>query len=138
LFPRIEAGGGVVAQQGGAGTARERVRQLAESVVAEPARTWDFRREAQRCGTFYHHLRRLFRMETGCGPTDYLLDCRLREAAARLRGGNYSVKEAAYASGFPDAHSLARMMRRRMSITPSELRSVSSQDGRAAAFRRKH
>lgn len=116
-------------RHGGAGTARERVRQLAGRVVAEPVKAWDFRREAKKCGMSYHHLRRLFRMETGSGPADYLLDCRLREAAARLRGGISSVKEAAYAAGFPDAHSLARMMRRRMGITPSGLRSTPCPNG---------
>ena len=116
-------------RQGGAGTACERIRQLAERVAGAPVKAWDFRREAKKCSISYHHLRRLFRSEIGCGPTDYLLDCRLREAAARLRGGCSSVKEAAYAAGFPDAHSLARMMRRRMGISPSGLRSASSPSG---------
>jgi len=112
-------------RQVGTDTARERVRQMAGRIVDAPAEDWDFRHEAKKCGISYHHLRRLFRMETGCGPTDYLLDCRLREAAARLRGGNSSVKAVAYASGFPDGHSMARMMRRRMGLTPSSLRSAS-------------
>ena len=118
-------------RHGDIGTARERVRQLAGRVAAAPAKAWDFHREAKKCGMSYHHLRRLFRMETGSGPADYLLDCRLREAAARLRRGISSVKEAAYVSGFPDAHSLARMMRRRMGITPSELRFALARPGRA-------
>ncbi len=104
------------------GTARERVRRLAEHVAGEPAKPWDFAREAKQSGMSYPHFRRLFCAETGHGPTDYLLDCRLRDAAARLRGGAPSVKAAAYAAGFRDAHSLARLMRQRLGVMPSELR----------------
>lgn len=114
---------------GDAGTDRAKgaaggVRTLAEALSRAPERAWDFRVEAARLGVSFAHFRRLFREDTGRGPVDYLIDCRLRAATAWLRNGAGSVKEAAYAAGFRDAHDLARLMRRRLGFAPSSLLTI--------------
>lgn len=113
---------GAAQAQGAAGG----VRMLAEALSRAPERAWDFRVEAARLGVSFAHFRRLFREDTGRGPVDYLIDCRLRAATAWLRKGAGSVKEAAYAAGFRDAHDLARLMRRRLGFAPSSLRTSAS------------
>lgn len=94
---------------------------LAERIATAPTDRYDFEREAKRIGLSYHHLRRLFVAHVGRAPQAYLLDCRMRWAAARLTTGAESVKSVAYAAGFTDPRAFARQFRRRTGVAPSTL-----------------
>jgi len=73
-------------------------------------------------GMSISHFRRSFRFVTGSSPIDFLLDLRLRKAAALLERSGRTVGEIAAATGFNDANYFSRLFTRRMGMTPREWR----------------
>lgn len=67
------------------------------------------------------HLLRLFREAQGVPPHAYLRQIRVRQAKARLLGGD-SIADAARACGFTDQSHLTRWMKRLWGITPGQYR----------------
>ena len=77
---------------------------------------------AAELGVHRSTLARLVRRQTGISPEDYLISRRVQEAAKLLAGTRLSVKEIAAQCGFPDPNYLAKVMRKRLGHSPSELR----------------
>ena len=73
-------------------------------------------------GMSVSHFRRSFRRVTGSSPIDFLLDLRLRKAAALLERPGQTVAAAAAATGFNDANYFSRIFTRRRGLTPREWR----------------
>jgi len=82
---------------------RHDVEELGERIATAPLDGYDFVTEARQMGVSYPHFRRRFTEQIGRAPQAYLLDCRMRWAAANLASEAASVKAAAYATGAPDA-----------------------------------
>jgi AraC family transcriptional regulator len=85
---------------------------------AEPLTVEDLARCA---GMSRFHFSRLFRDQVGDAPYRYLLRVRVGRAAELLRRGRHDVTEAALAVGFHDLGRFARMFRREIGCSPSEL-----------------
>ena len=77
---------------------------------------------ASELGVHRSTLARLVRRQTGIPPGDYLISRRVQEAAKLLAGTRMSVKEIAVQCGFPDPNYLAKVLRKRLGHSPSELR----------------
>ncbi len=67
-------------------------------------------------------LFRQFKEAFGVSPKNYLDDQRLRSALALLRHTDSSIKETAYACGWPSARDFCRAFRLRFQQTPSQWR----------------
>ena len=67
-------------------------------------------------------LFRQFKEAFGVSPKSYLDDQRLRSALALLRHTDSSIKETAYACGWPSARDFCRAFRLRFQQTPSQWR----------------
>ena len=68
------------------------------------------------------HLTRTFRKFFGCTPGDYLRQCRIDQAVRLLRLGDKPIAEIALECGFGDQSQLTKAFRRRLGITPAQLR----------------
>ncbi len=68
------------------------------------------------------YFTRAFRAATGQTPHAYVLELRLDAACSRLRRTPATVEEIARATGFADRGHLARRLRGRFGLSPSELR----------------
>ena len=86
---------------------------------------------ARELGVHRSTLARLVRRQTGISPGDYLISRRVQEAAQLLAGTRMSVKEIAMQCGFPDPNYLAKVLRKRLGHSPSELRLAGRRAGDA-------
>jgi AraC family transcriptional regulator len=77
---------------------------------------------AEIAGVHPIHLTRTFRKFFGCTPGEYLRECRVEQAARLLRLGHKPIAEIAFECGFSDQSQLTKAFRRRLGITPAELR----------------
>lgn len=95
--------------------AREHLREHA----AEPIRLGDL---ASELGVGLRSLQMAFRKDVGCSPRDYLMQCRLDLARARLQTGTEGIKisDVAFESGFTDLGLFARKYRHSFGELPSE------------------
>jgi AraC-like DNA-binding protein len=71
-------------------------------------------------------INRRFRQQFGLPPYEYLLQCRLRLAAQRLRETAQSLADIAYEAGFADQSHLQRLFRRAYGTTPQAYRQASA------------
>jgi len=63
---------------------------------------------------------RLFKAQTGLSPKEYLVSCRLEQAAILLTEHGLSQKEAAQQVGYNDVVTFSRMFRQKYGIPPGE------------------
>jgi AraC-like DNA-binding protein len=124
----VEALRAGLAHQNAAGASTDRriaaaVQQI-EACFAEPLSVDDLARTA---AMSRFHFSRRFREVTGQSPYRYLIETRLRHAAALLRRGHHSVTEAALSAGFTDLGRFSRMFRQWSGTAPHRY-------GRAARF----
>ena len=66
------------------------------------------------------HLYRVFSAELGIAPAQFLIRCRINEAAAMLRSTAMSVGEVAASCGFRDPLYFSRVFRRIQGVPPRE------------------
>ena len=64
----------------------------------------------------------LFKREVGCSPQQYLIRCRLENAASLLADQKLRPGEVAMAVGYPDEFSFSRAFRKAYGVSPSEYR----------------
>lgn len=78
---------------------------------------------AQAFGVSSRHVHRVF-AELETTPSNYILECRLNLAAARLRDDrtDSNITQVAFDSGFGDCTSFSRAFRKRYGTTPREFR----------------
>ena len=72
---------------------------------------------------------RHFKTQTGLTPSEYLLRTRLDASCTLLAQTNLPIDEIAQRCGVPRGDRLARIFRRRLSISPSDYRAVNQRDG---------
>jgi AraC-like DNA-binding protein len=99
-----------------------KIRLLAENVSSAPLQDWNFQREAAGLGLSYSSLRGLFKAETGVPPHQYVIKCRLRDAAALLRDKSLTVQEAAARAGFDNVFYFMRLFKKHYSAPPAKYR----------------
>jgi two-component system response regulator YesN len=68
------------------------------------------------------YISRLFRKETGVSLSDFILQERMKKAAALLTGTDEAVSQIAVNLGFGNFSYFARMFKRVYGVTPHEFR----------------
>ena len=71
--------------------------------------------------SFYNQLKAL----TGQSPKEFVSDFRMKKAKMYLKGGNMTIAEIAYKTGFNDPVYFARLFKQRTGTTPKEYRQKS-------------
>lgn len=97
------------------------LRELMESVQADPAAQHTVSGMAARAGVSVRHLNRLFRAETGTTPSQWLERVRLDAARALILEG-HTVTRVAQRSGFGSDETLRRAFARQLGTTPTAFR----------------
>ena len=69
-----------------------------------------------------YHFLRIFRVVTGMTPYQFLLNCRMRQAATRLGTSLDPIAHIAYASGFGDLSTFNRRFRETFGLSPKAFR----------------
>ena len=77
---------------------------------------------AERLNCNADYLGRVFHCQFNCTVTEYLNHVRLQNAASLLSSGYFSIKEAAYNSGFSDLSYFRKRFLQEFSMRPSEYR----------------
>jgi len=84
------------------------------------------------------YLRRLFKLETGKSPHEYLLDIRIDRACELLiTEGDSSIKEIAGDCGFVDPLHFSRTFKRKTGTPPSEWKLTLASNGDCIKFKEK-
>lgn len=83
--------------------------------LAEPMNVEELSRMA---GYNQQYFIRLFKRATGVSPYQYIIHCRMKEAA-RLLQQDFSVSQAAELVGYPDVKSFARAFKAQFSTSPT-------------------
>lgn len=82
---------------------------------------------ARKHGLSQKSLERLFLRSVQTTPVSYLRDLRLRTAAERIRSGQSSITDIAFACGFSDSNHFAKLFRRKYGISPRSFRRKSAE-----------
>lgn len=96
----------------------QQIRRAIEKMTANPAEACSLSSLARETGMSAFHFARIFSALVGLPPHQYLLQLRIRRAAAMLREGA-SVMQAAVGSGFENVAHFSRTFQRRMGMSPS-------------------
>jgi AraC family transcriptional regulator len=104
------------------GLPEKRLRQILDHIAAHLDDELTLSGLAAIAGLSMYHFAKAFRVSTGLPPYRYVLEARIRRAAALLRDTEESISQIALATGFSDQSQLARQFRRRVGTTPSEFR----------------
>ena len=75
---------------------------------------------AKSVGVSRSHLYRVFMLNVGKSPIDYLTEYRINEACKLLRAGNLSMAEVAVSVGFFDQFYFSRVFKRAKGVPPSK------------------
>jgi AraC family transcriptional regulator, regulatory protein of adaptative response / DNA-3-methyladenine glycosylase II len=110
---------------------RERARELAAAVRADPARFADTAALARQAGLGATKLNALVRRQYHLTPADFLTGARVRRAQAALFEERVSVLDAAAAGGFESPSAFHENFRARTGMTPAAYREL----GKTAEFR---
>lgn len=93
-----------------------------ETVAREMAETffdeWNVDRAAERAALSRRRFTEVFRQQFGRTFAEYLIELRLKHAAALLEAGDLSVVEAVFSSGFNDLSHFYRAFRSRYGMPP--------------------
>ncbi|WP_020619991.1 helix-turn-helix domain-containing protein [Paenibacillus daejeonensis] len=75
------------------------------------------------------YLSRFFKQECGINLSDYIDQCRVRQAKQLLEQGELKVRDVAAAVGYEAAHSFTRFFKKTAGMTPQEYRDTLSSVG---------
>lgn len=68
------------------------------------------------------YVGRIFGKHVGVGLTEYILDCRIKQACRLLCGEEASINEVAAQIGYTDPNYFSKVFRNKLQMTPSEYR----------------
>jgi AraC-like DNA-binding protein len=117
---------------------RRRATRAAAWIEAHAAETIALADMAAAARMSAFHFVRTFAAVLGVTPHQYLLRCRLRQAARRLARHEAPVTDIALAAGFADLSNFIRTFRRAAGVPPSEFRKIVQVPARGAALRSAH
>lgn len=101
--------------------ASTRLRNICESLIAQPASNDTLERWADRVGASSRTVARLFRQETGMSFGQWREQLRLAEAMSRLSVG-HAAAQVAQDLGYADVRTFTVMFRRAFGSTPQQFR----------------
>lgn len=113
------AGGDLKQASPGSPPDRRRAVDAAMWIAANARDEIDLDKGAAQAGLSPFHFLRLFKRTLGVTPHQYLLRCRLREAARMLGEGN-GVTDTAYEAGFNDLSNFIRTFHRASGVSPGQ------------------
>ena len=85
-----------------------RIQRILEEIAAEPCRLWKVSELARRCHVSADYFCKQFTEIVGRSPQRFLLELRMRTAAAKLLSEDLPIKEAAELAGYSSVHSFTR------------------------------
>lgn len=91
---------------------------LIARIKAEPHKNWDFAKSARKINVTQPHFRRLFRQLAGIAPQQFLIQCRLHNAAEMLITGKEQISEIASKSGIENEFYFSRLFKNKYHISP--------------------
>lgn len=106
---------------------RHRAVDAAMWIAANARHEIDLDTGAAQAGLSPFHFLRLFKRTLGVTPHQYLLRCRLREAARMLGEGN-GVTDTAYEVGFNDLSNFVRTFHRASGVSPGQFQRAVRRD----------
>jgi AraC-like DNA-binding protein len=98
------------------------LKQLENALSENPQLEWDFFKEASSLGISYPHFRRIFRQFTGTSPVNYLIKCRLQNAAWMLLHSSEQISSIAEKCGIPDEFYFSRLFKKHYNLPPKTYR----------------
>lgn len=107
---------------------RRRAVESANWIDAHAADAIDLHSLAQRAGLSPFHFLRVFSAVLGVTPHQYLIRCRLREAARLLHHPEIPITEIAYTVGFGDLSNFVRSFGRAAGTSPGGYRQAAQGD----------
>lgn len=115
-----------IAKQDGAAPAspppETRLARIVAQVRARPGAAYSVEAMAQLAGMSRATLARQFQRHLGMTPMEFVLQARLHDAAARLRGGSLSIKQVAADSGFQSRSHFSRAFQEEFGRDPKRFR----------------
>lgn len=82
----------------------------------------DMKKLATNCNMGYSHFRKMFKQYTGMSPLQYHNMFRIQKAKELLETSEKSIKKIALDLGFQSEQYFTRLFKKKMGITPTELR----------------
>jgi AraC family transcriptional regulator len=110
-----------------------RVEDVRALLAADPARPWRLRDVAAAAHVSPYHLARQFRAATGETIARYVTRLRLALALDRIAAGEDDLARLAHDAGFAHHSHLSARFRALFSLTPSQVRTIVTARGHAAA-----
>ena len=99
------------------------LREILDSVVADPSADHSIATMADRAAVSERHLVRMFRVQVGMTPARFVERARLEAAKVLLATGDNSQEAVARRAGFGSADTMRRTFRRALGVSPSTYRS---------------
>lgn len=99
------------------------LRDILDSVVADPAADHSIAIMADRAAVSERHLVRMFRVQVGMTPARFVEQARLEAAKVLLASGDHGQEAVARRAGFGSADTMRRTFRRNLGVSPSMYRS---------------
>ena len=109
-------------QHGRNGYFSSSLEQLAQRIMIEPERDWDFAAEAEKLNISLKHFMRVFAEVHHDPPHRFVLKQRLYKAASLLVQGTEAIKSVAWKCGFKNEFYFSRLFRKYMLFTPENYR----------------
>lgn len=104
-----------------------RIWQLLETIEAQPDNTWSVTEMARRCHLSPDHFSRVFHTLVAITPQRYLLEARMRAAAAQLMNDReLPIKRIAEMAGYANVHSFSRAFKAVFNSSPAAYRQARS------------
>ncbi|WP_123029228.1 GlxA family transcriptional regulator [Mycolicibacterium stellerae] len=98
------------------------LREIIDSVVADPGADHSIAAMADRAAVSERHLVRMFRMQVGMTPARFVEQARLEAAKVLLATGDHGQDAVARRAGFGSADTMRRTFRRALGVSPSMYR----------------
>lgn len=96
--------------------------KLAEDMRSDPFKNWDLTHLAASYELSVDHFRRIFRIQLGMTPREYILHQRMTRAAELLQNTNMRIKEIEQVCGFQSVVDFSRSFKKCYGKSPSQYR----------------
>ena len=98
------------------------LKNLISEIMKHPEREFDFNEAAEQCHVTISHFRRIFRILTNMPPNQFLIHCRLQNAAYLLLTTHNSIGDIAEAVGIDSPFYFSLLFKKKYFISPLEYR----------------
>ena len=113
-----------------------RIQAVEDYIVAHPKDPLDLKLLCSIAEVSESSLRRLFKIQTGKSPGDYIKELRMLTASRELLASERRISDIAYDLGYNDPNYFTRTFHSVFGISPQEYRKV-SREGSTVEFKRK-